>query len=182
MKRTLVLVFAMAMSAMVVPANASAGAGKVRVYEGTLGAGGQPIVLTLILREGRPPAISEVEFGADMTCDDGTSQQWDIGMGWGGGEPSLPSHALDLDLLDVSSVLHLHGKVQAVHGEGTFEYAIPALTADEQAQICTTGQLPWTVERTSPPVEGQSPPPPTPLQIVRFVTGDGTHVTMTRLS
>jgi hypothetical protein len=181
MKRATLLLLVMATTTIVLSANASAGAGKLRVFEGTLGDSGQPITLTLILREDRPPALSEVDFGADMTCEDGTTQMWLVGMGWGGRLPSLPSHMLDLDAFDLSEVLHVHGKVQAVQGEGTFEFAIPALTVDEHAQICTTGELPWAVVRTSPPFEGQSPPPPAPLQVLRFVTPDGVRVTMTRV-
>jgi hypothetical protein len=190
MKRTIVVLMVMAAAAVVLSANASADAGKRRIYEGTIGDGGQPIKLTLVLREGKAPALAEVEFGADMVCDDGTSQLWEVGLGWGGQLPSLPSHTLDLDAVDVSSAMHLHGKVQAVHGEGTFEYTIPGLTADEQAQRCTTGELAWTATRTAPPVEGPLPSPlptpspspsPSPLQIVRFVTSGGVRVTMTRV-
>jgi hypothetical protein len=192
MKRTIIVLVVMATAAIVVSANASAGAGRRRVYEGAMGDGDQSISLTIVLRPDRAPALEEVDFDATMTCDDGTSQRWGVGMGWAGKLPTLPSHTLDLDLVDLSSGLHLHGKVQAVRGAGTFEYTIAGLTADEQPQLCTTGEIPWTVTRTAPPVEGQSPPTPTPtpspwpspsaLQVVRFVTTSGVRVTMTRIA
>lgn len=178
MKRTMMVVAVMAATAIVFSVNASAGDQRRRVYEGTLGADGPAVGMTLILRDDRAPALLELEFGADMTCDDGTSQQWSVGMFWGGALPPLPSHMLDLDSVDIGSALHLHGKVQAVYGEGTFSFAIAALTVDETPQLCSTGELPWTVTRTVPPVEGSSAPP-APLQVVRFVT-DGAQVTMTR--
>ncbi|MGZ5307193.1 MAG: hypothetical protein ACXWEG_10710 [Actinomycetota bacterium] len=193
MRRAIVVLVVIATAAIVVSANASAGAGRQRVYEGTMGNGDQSIKLVLVLRADKAPALEELDFDADMTCDDGTSQRWAVGMGWAGRLPTLPSHTLDLDLVDPSSGLHIHGKVQAVHGEGTFEYKIPGLTADEQPQLCTTGELPWTASRTMPPVEGPPPPPPsvptaTPspspsaLQVVWFVTAGGVRVTMTRMA
>jgi hypothetical protein len=185
MKRTIVLVSILAIATTAFSANASAGAVKLRVYRGTIGDDDLRIALTLELKDGRPPALTEADFGAEMTCGDGTTQSWVVGMGWGGrppGQPSLPSHTLDLDMVDSTQALHLHGMVQAVHGEGTISFAIPALTVDEQLQLCTTGELPWTVERTSPPVDGQSPPPPAaPLQVLRFVTPGGVRITMTRV-
>ena len=179
MKRaTLLVLMCLVFSVTVVSVSASAGEGKRRVYEGTLSSG-LPIEMKLVVREDRPPGIAELQFGADMTCEDGTTQSWFVGWGWFGGRPPMPSHALDLDLLDPSSALHVHGIVQAVHGSGTLQFTIAALTADEQAQICTTGELTWTVDRTVPPVA--SPPPTEPLQVVRYTTSDGMRVTLTRL-
>jgi hypothetical protein len=51
---------------------------------------------------------------------------------------------------------------------------------EEQAQLCTTGELSWTVERTVPPVE--NPEPPSSIQVLRYVAGDGARVTMTRIA
>lgn len=179
MKRAALLVLmCLVLSLAVVSVDASAGAGKRRVYEGTV-SNGYPMGIKLILRDDGPPALREVEFGADTTCDDGTMQTWFMSFGWGGGFPAMPSHALDLDLVDSSQAIHLHGKVQAVHGAGTLQFTIAALTMDEQAQLCTTGELTWTVDRTVPPVA--TPPPSEPLQVVRYVTGDGIRVTLTRL-
>ena len=179
MKRATALVLmCLVFSVTVVSVDASAGAGKRRVYEGTL-SNGYPMGIKLVLREDRSPALREVGFGADITCEDGTLQTWFIGFGWAGGLPALPSHALDLDLVDSSQAIHLQGKVQAIHGAGTLQLTIAALTADEQSQLCTSGEVTWTVERTVPPVA--SPPPTEPLQVVRYVTGDGIRVTMTRL-
>ncbi len=79
-----------------------------------------------------------------------------------------------------TQALHLHGTIQAVHGSGTFSLAVAQFTQDEHVQICSTGELAWTVDRTVPPVE--SPTPPTAIQVLHFVTASGARVTMTRLS
>lgn len=177
MKRATLLIL-MCLVFSVVSVSASAGEGKRRVYEGTLSSG-LPMSVTLVIRDGKPPVLREFDFGADMACDDGSVQSWFVSYGWGGGSPSLPAHQLDVDLGDTSTAVHLHGKVQAVHGSGTFEFTIAALTTDEQAQLCTTGELTWTVDRTEPPAT--LPPPTEPLRVVRYVTGDGIRVTLARL-
>lgn len=102
-----------------------------------------------------------------------------MAFGWIGLLPPLPSHAIDLDMVDISSALHLHGVIQAIHGEGTLVFTVPALTADEQAQLCTSGEQPWTVDRTVPPVQSLALPPG--IQVLRFAI-NGARVTMTRVS
>jgi hypothetical protein len=180
MRRVAIVVGMMLVAGSVFAGSASAGLGKPRVYEGPLG-DGETIEFDLVKRPDRPLAMREVEFSAELLCEDGTSQAWGVGLGWGGGLPRLPSHALDLDLVDPFSAIHIHGKVQAVHGEGTLSYAVAALTADETAQLCSSGELPWTVTRTHPPVEGQSPPP-SPIEVRHLVMPDGTRITLTWIS
>lgn len=180
MKRTIVLVATAAMMATLFGVDAQAGSGLPRVYEGTEGDVGRLIAFTLVKRADRPVGLRQIDFAAEMTCTDGTTQSWSVGIWWGGRLPPLPSHALDLDMVDTSSALHVHGLIQATHGEGTLAWTVPALTAEEQAQLCTTGELLWTVERTVPPVE--SPAPPSGIQMLRYVAADGARVTMTRIA
>jgi hypothetical protein len=179
MKRVIVLTMTAVMMATTFGVDAHAGAGKPRVYEGTLGDDGS-MGFRLVKRVDRPLGLREFAFSADMTCDDGTTQGWFVGFAWGGRFPSLPSHAIDLDMVDPFAALHLHGVIQAIHGAGTLEWTIPALTVDEEAQLCTSGELPWTVDRTVPPVENPIPPPA--LQVLNFVATDGARVTMTRVA
>jgi hypothetical protein len=76
MKRAMLLVLmCMVFTTTVVSVNASAGEGKQRVYRGRL-SNGYKMAVDLVLREGEPPALREIEFGVDMTCDDGTLQTW----------------------------------------------------------------------------------------------------------
>ncbi len=185
MRRLMALATVTVLAVCLWSGGALAGAGRPRTYEGPLGEGHGKIQFDLLRREGRPLAIRSVEFGnVSLTCDvDGSVQEWGVGIGWFGRLPELPSHMIDLDEVDPNSALHLHGKVQAVQGEGTLVLTIPALTADEHAQVCTTGELPWTVVRTVPPVLNPPPTPaPTPMQVLHFVAADGAHVTLTRLS
>ena len=178
MRRTAIVVGILLVAGSVFAGDASAGLGKPRVYEGPLG-DGETIRFDLVKRPDRPLALREVQFGAELLCEDGTTQSWGVGLGWGGGLPTLPSHALDIDLVDPLSAIHIHGTVQAVQGEGTFSYTIAALTTEETAQVCSTGELPWTVSRTQPPVEGRSPSP-SPIEVRHLVMPGGARVTLTR--
>lgn len=185
MKRLMALITVTVLAVCLLGGGASAGAGKPRTYEGSLGEEGGKIQFDLLKREGRPLAIRSVQFGTvSLTCDvDGSVQKWGVEFGWFGRLPELPSHLIDLDLVDPGSAVHVHGKVQAVHGEGTLALTIPALTGDEQAQACSSGELPWTVDRTVPPVLDLSPTPsPAAIQVLHFVAADGVRVTLTRLS
>lgn len=179
MKRTIALVATAVMMASVFGVEARAGAGRPRVYEGTAGDAGGFMGFGLVKRVDRPLALRELAFGVEITCEDGTTQSWFLAFGWIGLLPPLPSHAIDLDMVDISSALHLHGVIQAIHGEGTLVFTVPALTADEQAQLCTSGEQPWTVDRTVPPVQSLAPPPG--IQVLRFAI-NGARVTMTRVS
>lgn len=55
---------------------------------------------------------------------------------------------LALDSVDLRFALHLHGTFRPKSADGTLRRLMGALTADEQAQICTTGDLTWTADRT----------------------------------
>ena len=162
--------------------DATAGAGKPRVYEGPLG-DGATIFFQLVKRPDRPLAMRAVEFGIiEMTCDlDGSVQGWGVGIGWGGLLPQLPSHTIDMDMVEGDMALHLHGKIGAVQGAGTFSFAVPQFTQDQEAQTCGTGDLTWTVARTKPPVE-QAPPPGTPIEVRHVVMPGGARVTLTRMT
>lgn len=169
------------LAVVMIGGGAAARSGKLRIYEGPLGEAGAKIQFELIKRDGRPLAMRSVSFEATLTCDvDGSVQEWGVGYGWGGQLPELPSHAVDLDDVGGNQALHLHGTIQAVHGSGTFSLAVVQFTQDEHVQICSTGELAWTVDRTVPPVE--SPTPPTAIQVLHIVTASGARVTMTRLS
>ena len=115
-----------------------------------------------------------------MTCEDGTLQTWFVGMSWAKTTADVAvARAGPGPPWTLTQSLHVHGKVQAIHGSGTLRFTIAALTVDEQAQLCTSGDLTWTVDRTVPPVA--TPPPAEPLQVLRYVTPDGINITMTRV-
>jgi hypothetical protein len=70
---------------------------------------------------------------------------------------------------------HLHGRLGVHRGSGTISVAIPALTADEQAQLCTTGELTWQVHRT---VAGKASLPAADVQMQVTSRADGTTRTV----
>lgn len=81
------------------------------------------------------------------TCEDGTTQSF--GAGWGFGGPYVRiDEGGSFSFEDVGSygAFRLGGRIGPLIGEGTLSYTFPVLTDDEQAQVCTTGDLTWTVE------------------------------------
>ncbi len=102
-------------SVTVVSVDASAGAGKRRVYEGTL-SNGYPMGIKLVLREDRSPALREVGSSAPTSPARTAPFKLVHRLRLGGGTPALPSHTLDLDLVDSSMAIHIHGVMQAVQG------------------------------------------------------------------
>jgi hypothetical protein len=83
MRRSLVLVMVVGLLSTVFAMDASAGAGKPRVYKGALGDGGAKIQFDLVKRPDRPLGMRQFDFGVvDLTCDvDGSVQQWGVGFG-----------------------------------------------------------------------------------------------------
>jgi hypothetical protein len=81
------------------------------------------------------------------TCEDGTTQSFGFGYGFGGPYVRIAEGGT-FSYEDVSSfsAFRLEGRLGSMSGEGTLSYTFPALTDDEQAQVCTTGDLTWTVE------------------------------------
>jgi hypothetical protein len=135
---------------VLVPAVASAGGQDVRFrhYRGTTSQGGTMSVTTFVT--GATTMLDSVYFGlVTLECEDGTQVQYGMGYGWGGGLP-MPAERIDVDYVSVFDAIHMHGRLGVHGGSGTFSYTIPALTADEQgAQLCTTGELTWQLQRTA---------------------------------
>ena len=90
----------------------------------------------------RRPHSRRVEFGADMACDDGTTQLWFVGLGVGRAASAAP-RTLDADILDVHrSCISTEGASRPRRGHVRIRRS--RVTADEQAKLCTTGELRWT--------------------------------------
>ena len=82
-------------------------------------------------------------------CADGTEGEVETGVGWGHGSPVIADHHLDLSENWQVIAFMVSGRIGAHHGSGTLSFLLPALTADEQAQVCTMGELTWMVDRTA---------------------------------
>lgn len=96
--------------------------------------------------------IKEMWFNVDMTCEDQTTQQVGVGYGFARNQVPITAGAFSIDEVDQGAALHVVGDLGPLQGQGTFSWAFPAFTPDEQVQLCTTGDLTWEVEfrRTIP--------------------------------
>ena len=82
-----------------------------------------------------------------MTCEDASTREFGMGVGWGGKQNQLTDGVfVDIDENWGSEAFHIHGRIGQHRGSGTFRITLAELTADEQAQTCTTGDLTWQVE------------------------------------
>ena len=81
-----------------------------------------------------------------FTCDDQSTQ--DVGWGFGFGNRQVPivDRAISFDQVDQGEAVHLAGQLGSLAGQGTLTLSFPAFTPEEQVQVCTTGDLSWTVE------------------------------------
>lgn len=113
-------------------------------------------------------------YEATLGCEDGT-ETW-VGQGFSHAAYPMPPDRIDHDDVWTFEALHIHGRLGVRGGSGTFSYAFPMLTADEQAQLCTTGERTWDLrrvaaERKSLPAEGR----------IRITSGPGgaSHIAAT---
>ena len=85
------------------------------------------------------------------TCEDGTEGKTGTGVGWSrNGGPVLTDQHLELSKNWGVIAFMVSGRLGSHGGSGSLEFLSPALTADEkQAQVCDTGELTWSVERTA---------------------------------
>ena len=128
--------------AAAVPAHA---APRFRVYRGDTSQEGQRIAFRVAKTDaGR--FVRVIDLGVTFACEDGTTQEWGIGWFLGGNYVPITDGAFSFESVDSSLAIHLEGRLGPLRGEGTLSLATAALTADEQAQLCTTGDLTWEVE------------------------------------
>jgi hypothetical protein len=141
---TLVLV------AVILPGTAASAGDKPRIrhYKGQTSEG-ERFAVTVAVSDG-VVRLTELDVGATLRCEDGTENGIGIGIGWSrGSQPVLTDQRLDVTVTEfITFALVLNGRLGSHRGSGTLTLLFPGLTADEQAQLCTTGELTWTLERT----------------------------------
>ena len=119
---------------------------RLRLYRGETSQGKRIKFVVAKTDAGR--SVVELDIGVTLTCEDETTL--DSGFGWGFGSPRfappIAEGSFSYDDVSVYFAAHFSGRLGALSGAGTASIAEPALTADEQAQLCTTGDLTWTVE------------------------------------
>jgi hypothetical protein len=102
----------------------------------------------LLHKHGTVVRLDELFFGAMLTCEDQTTQDWGVGILWFPHGPALPDRELTVDEVDTSEAVHISGHVGPLTGRGHMTFSVPAFTADEQLQLCTTGDVTWAVHRS----------------------------------
>ena len=141
-------------------ASPATAAPRVRLYAGETSQA-EPISFRVAKTDAGRRFLREVDFGVTVTCEDSTTQEWGMGIGWGGDGLRLTEDLfVDLDLAFGDEALHLHGRIGQQRGKGTLKLTVARLTPDEQAQVCTTGDLTWKVKyerRLSRPSSVASP-------------------------
>jgi hypothetical protein len=90
--------------------------------------------------------VSRFALAATLTCGDDTT----IGLGMSSflarRELPITGRAFSYDVNYGDLAVHLAGELGSLRGEGTASLVMATLTLDEHAQVCTTGDLTWTVE------------------------------------
>ena len=126
-----------------VPAHA---APRLRLYRGETSQGEHIKFIVAKTDAGR--FVVELDIQVIFTCEDATTQ--DLVIGWGFGPPRsappITDGVFSYDDVSPQMAAHFAGQLGTLSGEGTASIAQPSLTADEQAQLCTTGDLTWTVK------------------------------------
>jgi len=92
--------------------------------------------------------LTYFEIATLLTCDDGTTHHMGWAWHYGTAGPVLAGGTtLKVSEGDLQLAIHLDGELRRRQGSGTLKVTLGALTDDEQAQICTTGDLTWEVLR-----------------------------------
>jgi hypothetical protein len=146
MRRKMVAMALMAVTAVGL-ATTPAHAGTTRIYRGHL-SDGRSIRIELHRGPAGNLRLTSLDFNAKLTCDDGSSMTFGVGYGFGGRGPIVIDKAFSFDDFDFEEALHIHGTIGLRRGSGDFRFTMATLTEDEQAQLCTTGDLTWSVTRT----------------------------------
>ncbi len=166
-------IVALVTSAGVLPATAVSARDtpEVRYYQGPTSEGGRLRIRVTVSDDG-VAWLSLLSIDGPYRCEDGTEGEIETGVGWfRSGVPVIADQHLDLSENWGVIAFMVSGRIGAHRGSGTLTFLLPALTANEQAQVCTMGELTWTVERT----DGEDFPF---LSAVLVQRADGRTITM----
>ena len=117
---------------------------RLRQYRGHTSQGGR--IWFDVGRNDQGRFVKRLSLEGTLTCEDATTHDW--AGGWRVGPTRIPitDGAFSFDEVAQYTAAHFEGTIRTQDGEGTVSLAIPTFTADEQAQVCTTGDLTWEVE------------------------------------
>jgi hypothetical protein len=155
-KRIALGLLATTVAAWLVPSPALAAGRVLRAYEGTTSSGGT-ITLFATNRDG-VIRFQGVGLEGAATCEDGTSIAFGHGFDLFPRGPLVVEGALDVEHIGFADAFFVNGTLGSHGGTGTLTHLFAALDAAEEPQVCTTGELTWTVERTPVPGVGAAGP------------------------
>jgi hypothetical protein len=128
----------------------------LRAYEGTTSAGGT-IALFMTARDG-VVRFQGVGLEDAATCEDGTSMTFGHGFDLFPRGPLVTDAVLDVEHKGFADAFFLAGTLGSKAGSGTITHVFASLDAAEEPQVCTTGELAWTVQRVPLSSLGASAP------------------------
>ena len=124
------------------PAHAAA---RLRLYRGETSQGER--ISFIVARTDAGRFVREMDLGSvTLTCEDQTIYEFGFLLGFGRRQVPITDRAFSFDVSFSDMATHLVGELGPLQGQGTLSMVLAALTPDEQAQLCTTGDLTWTVE------------------------------------
>jgi hypothetical protein len=134
------IIVALLMLAVAPPATAAT---RIRVYKGETSQGHG--ISFRVVRTDNGRFIREMDYGVTFTCEDQTTQEWGIGWALTNSLPII-DRVFAFDEVFTDQATHIAGELGKLRGSGTMTITMAALTEDEQAQLCTSGDLTWDVE------------------------------------
>ena len=144
--------------ALVLALGSSAQASQRIWYEGETSAG-RRITIGVVKRDSGRWFLRTVKVGVEIACEDGTTESFRLSKRFAKYEDVRVDGNRLFEYEDSSLPLtfrqhfeHVDGTLGWRAGSGTFEYNLGGLTDDGQdAQLCASGDLTWTVERQPTP-------------------------------
>jgi hypothetical protein len=122
----------------------SAGVAEARRYHGKTSQG---LRANFRLVEGsRGLGLRRFAFDFGLRCEDRSRLGYGISWSFGRADP-LDGRSLSFDDVSYDSAIHVTGRFGPGLASGTVRFTVAALTEDEEAQICTTGDLTWAARR-----------------------------------
>lgn len=123
-------------------------------YEGETSAG-RRITIGVVKRDSGRWFLRTVKVGVEVACEDGTTESFRLSTRFAEYEDVRVDGNRPFEYEDTSVPLtfrqhfeHVDGTLGWRTGSGTFEYNLGGLTDNGQdAQLCGSGDLTWTVER-----------------------------------
>ena len=119
---------------------------RIRVYRGETSQGERIRITVAKTDAGRFVRDVSVSL-ATLTCPDQTTLELGFGYGFARTMVPITDRAFSFDDVFWESAFHIAGELGLLRGQGTLSRAQAIITPDEQAaELCTTGDLTWTVE------------------------------------